>query len=270
MLCARLVDGRPRHKRRAGRGRGAHKGSYGTVRTGDEPKRRHQGPPRTQRAAGARRPRGPGRARAVNRHGRTNLGPLAARPHLSPVPDRLPGRPTSNPGGPGLRRLYGLFLVGCCRSGNSRAVSLLRKIRQDGVPSPYSSPHFQARTAKPPRRGMHSPPMPASKPPCVATARSWPTAPAGDGRTQCDSMGCSTRPGRLPPVGSGLPARRGARRHVSYPMSNSMSCRRRANEYGSENRSDKPGSAADVPRSRLRRVGSWGVSMPMSALTRER
>ena len=75
-------------------------------------------------------------------------------------------------------------------------------------PSPYSSPHFQARTAKPPRRGMHSPPMPASKPPCVATARSWPTAPAGDGRTQCDSMGCSTRPGRLPPVGSGLPARR--------------------------------------------------------------
>ena len=75
-------------------------------------------------------------------------------------------------------------------------------------PSPYSSPHFQARTAKPPRRGMHSPPMPASKPPCVATARSWPTAPAGDGRTQCDSMVCSTRPGRLPPVGSGLPAMR--------------------------------------------------------------
>ena len=35
---------------------------------------------------------------------------------------------------------------------------------------------------------MHSPPMPASKPPCVATARSWPTAPAGDGRTQCDSL----------------------------------------------------------------------------------
>ena len=49
---------------------------------------------------------------------------------------------------------------------------------------------------------MHSPPMPASKPPCVATARSWPTAPAGDGRTQCDSMVCSTRPGRVPPVGS--------------------------------------------------------------------
>ena len=40
---------------------------------------------------------------------------------------------------------------------------------------------------------MHSPPMPASKPPCVATARSWPTAPAGDGRTQCDSMWCSLR-----------------------------------------------------------------------------
>ena len=68
--------------------------------------------------AAARSPRhrrlltSPGRARAVNRHGRTNLGPLAARPHLSPVPGRLPGRPTSDPGDPGLRRLYGLFLVG--------------------------------------------------------------------------------------------------------------------------------------------------------------
>ena len=30
-------------------------------------------------------------------------------------------------------------------------------------PSPYSSPHFQARTAKPPRRGMHSPPMPGKQ-----------------------------------------------------------------------------------------------------------
>ena len=37
---------------------------------------------------------------------------------------------------------------------------------------------------------MHSRSMPASKPPCVATARSWPTAPAADGRTPCDSMGC--------------------------------------------------------------------------------
>ena len=56
-------------------------------------------------------------------------GPVAARPHLSPVPDRLPGRPTSDPSGPGLRRLYGraIFGVWCCRSGNSRAVSLLRK-----------------------------------------------------------------------------------------------------------------------------------------------
>ena len=99
-------------------------------RAGTRGQRAHTGRP------GARRPRGPGRARAVNRHGRTNLGPLAARPHLSPVPDRLPSRPTSNPGGPGLRRLYGLFLVGCCRSGNSRAVSLLRKIRQDGVRLP--------------------------------------------------------------------------------------------------------------------------------------
>ena len=66
----------------------------------------------------------------------------------------------------------------------------------------------EAATAKRPRRGMHSPSMPASKPPCVATAQSWPTAPAGDGRTQCDSMRCSTRPGRVPPVGSGLPTRR--------------------------------------------------------------
>ena len=42
----------------------------------------------------------------------------------------------------------------------------------------------------------------------VATAQSWPTAPAADGRTQCDSMVCGTRPGRVPPVGAGLPARR--------------------------------------------------------------
>ena len=63
-------------------------------------------------------------------------------------------------------------------------------------PPPRGRPHGQARaaqvkeaaTAKRPRREMHSPPMPASKPPCVATARSWPTAPAGDGRTQCDSL----------------------------------------------------------------------------------
>ena len=73
----------------------------------------------------------------------------------------------------------------------------------------------EAATAKRPRREMHSPPMLASKPPCVATARSWPTAPAGDGRTQCDSMGCSTRPGRVPPVGSGpLAARQGRK---GYP-----------------------------------------------------
>ena len=83
-------------------------------------------------------------------------------------------------------------------------------------PPPRDRPHGKARaaqvkeaaTAKRPRRGMNSPSMPASKPPCVATARSWPTAPAGDGRTQCDSMVCSTRPGRVPPVGSGLPAMR--------------------------------------------------------------
>ena len=63
-------------------------------------------------------------------------------------------------------------------------------------PPPRGRPHGHARaaqvkeaaTAKRPRREMHSPPMPASKPPCVATARSWPTAPAGDGRTQCDSL----------------------------------------------------------------------------------
>ena len=73
-------------------------------------------------------------------------------------------------------------------------------------PPPRDRPHGKARaahvkeaaTAKRPRRGMHSPSMPASKPPCVATARSWPTVPADDGRTQCDSMVCSTRPGRVP------------------------------------------------------------------------
>ena len=76
-------------------------------------------------------------------------------------------------------------------------------------------PGQRGATAKRPRREMHSPPMPASKPPCVATARSWPTAPAGDGRTQCDSMGCSTRPGRVPPVGSGPLAARPGRE--GYP-----------------------------------------------------
>ena len=89
-------------------------------------------------------------------------------------------------------------------------------------PPQRGRPHGQARaaqvkeaaTAKRPRREMHSPPMPASQPPCVATARSWPTAPAGDGRTQCDSLVCSTRPDRVPPVGSGLPA---MRQPASFP-----------------------------------------------------
>ena len=106
------------------------------------------------------------------------------------------------------RRRSGLFWAGCCPEWQQPCGQFTEENLPGWRPSPYSSPHFQARTAKPPRRGMHSPPMPASKPPCVATARSWPTAPGGDGRTQCDSMGCSTRPGRLPPVGSGLPARR--------------------------------------------------------------
>ena len=69
-------------------------------------------------------------------------------------------------------------------------------------------PRPRPRTAKPPSRGMPSPHMPANTRPSVATARSWPTAPAGDGHTQCDSMVCSTRPGRVPAVGSGLPAKR--------------------------------------------------------------
>ena len=78
-------------------------------------------------------------------------------------------------------------------------------------PQPRGRPHGQARaaqvkeaaTAKRPRREMHSPPMPASKPPCVATARSWPTAPAGDRCTQCDSLCAAPGPiacRRLGPV----------------------------------------------------------------------
>ena len=59
-------------------------------------------------------------------------------------------------------------------------------------PSPYSSPSLPGANSEAAEAWMHSPPMPASKPPCVATARSWPTAPAGDGRTQCDSMGAAT------------------------------------------------------------------------------
>ena len=78
-------------------------------------------------------------------------------------------------------------------------------------PPPRGRPHGQARaaqvkeaaTAKRPRREMLSPPMPASKPPCVATARSWPTAPVGAGRTQCDSLCAAPGPvacRRLGPV----------------------------------------------------------------------
>ena len=87
MLYSRLVDGRPRHKPRAGRGRGSHKGSYGTVSTGDEPSAVTRGPRRAQRAAGARRPRGPGRAPAVTpppaypRRRRSMTGPGRARAH---------------------------------------------------------------------------------------------------------------------------------------------------------------------------------------------
>ena len=101
-LCSRLVDGRLLVKIRSGgggAGGGSHKGSYGTVRTGDGPKAVTGG-----RRAHTGRP-APGAAM-------TGGGPVAARPHLSPVPDHLPGRPTSDPGGPGLRRLYGLF-SGC-------------------------------------------------------------------------------------------------------------------------------------------------------------
>ena len=36
----------------------------------------------------------------------------------------------------------------------------------------------------------------------------------------------------------------GARRRVACPVSDSMSCRRRAKQHGSENRADKPGCAA--------------------------
>ena len=109
---------------------------------------------------------------------------------------------------PGWRRLLRAVWVGVLLRRSQPCGQFTEENPPGWRPSPYSSPHFQARTAKPPRRGMHSPPLPASKPPCVATARSWPTAPAAVGRTQCDSMVCSTRPGRLPPVGSGLPARR--------------------------------------------------------------
>ena len=154
MLCSMLVDGRPRHKPLAGRGRGSHKGSYGTARPGDRPTAGTGGRGAHTGRPGARRPRGPGRAsavtppsyprrrlimtgpgraRAVNRHGRTNLGPLAARPHLSPVPDRLPGRPTSDPGGPGLRRLYGYFRGGVLPEREQPVCRFTEKIRRLGA-----------------------------------------------------------------------------------------------------------------------------------------
>ena len=151
MPCSRLVDGRLLVKIRSGggwAGGGSHKGSYGTAGTDDGPRAGTSG--RGARTVGGRRPSpartrtGPGRDAAARipaapaQHDRpwtrphspgaamTGGGPVAARPHLSPVPDHLPGRPTSDPGGPGLRRLYGLFWVGYCRSGNSCAAALLR------------------------------------------------------------------------------------------------------------------------------------------------
>ena len=49
----------------------------------------------------------------------------------------------------------------------------------------------------------------------------------------------------------------GERRRVSYPVSDSMSCIRRANENGSENRSDKPAAVGPVsPFRNARRSGS--------------
>ena len=155
MLCSMLVDGRPRCKLRAGRGRGSHKGSYGTVRKGDgssagtggrgaqngrpEPVCRANQDRATAVTPPPAYPRcrriltGPGRARAVNKHGRTNLGPLAARPHLSPVPDRLPGRPTSDHGGPGLRRLYGYFRGGVLPEREQPVCRFTEEIRRVGA-----------------------------------------------------------------------------------------------------------------------------------------
>ena len=49
--------------------------------------------------------------------------------------------------------------------------------------------------SKRPRRGKHSPPIPSRKLPCVATARSWPTAP---GPVTCRRLGPVYQPGASP------------------------------------------------------------------------
>ena len=47
--------------------------------------------------------------------------------------------------------------------------------------------------------------MPPNRPTSADTGQRWPTARATVGRARCDSMVCSTLPGRLPPVGVQLP-----------------------------------------------------------------
>ena len=82
MLCVMLVNGRSEFKAGGVPTCVVHKGGYETVSKGAG----------TSAGTGGRGARTTGR-------------PVAARPYLSPVPYRLPGRPTSDPGDPGLRRL---------------------------------------------------------------------------------------------------------------------------------------------------------------------
>ena len=70
--------------------------------------------------------------------------------------------------------------------------------------SPRPRPRPRPTTAKPPRRGMPWRPMPPHTPARVVTARRWPNARAAAGPARGDAMACSTRSGRLPPVGSSL------------------------------------------------------------------
>ena len=82
-----------------------------------------------------------------HRHGRTNLGPLAARPHLSPVPDRLPGRPTSDSGGPGLQRLYGYFRGGVLPEREQPVCRFTEEIRRLGGNFPPLFPQLKSGSA---------------------------------------------------------------------------------------------------------------------------
>ena len=104
-------------------------------------------------------------------------------------------------------------------------MSTTRSPGAPGAPRAMGEPMTTAAHAAATKAARGKRPPPNSCHAWTTASRGWPTPrtgsagrwrrssnrigdPAGDGRTQCDSLVCSTRPGRVPPVGSGLSARR--------------------------------------------------------------